>query len=144
MLALYRNLITAWNQRNARDFAECFDGAGNVVGFDGSQLEGRAAIEAELARIFQDHKPARFVAIVREIRPLGADTTLLRAVAGMVPEGGASINAAVNAIQSMVARHAGGTWKIALFQNTPAALHGRPELAQALTRELQAALDDMQ
>jgi uncharacterized protein (TIGR02246 family) len=106
-------------------------------------MDGRAAIDTELSRIFRDHKPARFVTIVRDLRPLGPDTVLLRAVAGMAPDGATTINAAVNAIQSMVARKVSGAWKIALFQNTPAAFHGRPELAQSLTRELQAAFDEL-
>ena len=32
-----------------------------------------------------------------------------------------------------------GQWRIALFQNTPAQFHGRPEAAEALTDELRAA-----
>ena len=36
----------------------------------------------------------------------------------------------------------GGTWKIALFQNTPAAYHMRPELGKQLTEELRAKLHE--
>jgi hypothetical protein len=35
---------------------------------------------------------------------------------------------------------ANGQWKIALLQNTPAAFHGRPQLAEDLTHELTDAL----
>ncbi len=35
-------------------------------------------------------------------------------------------------------------WRIALFQNTPAQLHGRPDLANALTEELRAELAQRQ
>ena len=45
-----------------------------------------------------------------------------------------------NAIQSLVAVKQGTDWKIALFQNTPAQFHGRPEVAEALTEELRALL----
>lgn len=141
VLALYRALIAAWNDRSAANFAACFTAAGSIVGFDGSQMDRPAAIEAELSRIFQQHKTARFVTIVREIRPLGADAALLRAVAGMAPEGAPTLNPAVNAVQSLVAQLTAEGWKAALFQNTPAAFHGRPELAAALSRELQETFD---
>ena len=59
-------------------------------------------------------------------------------VAGMVPPGQTRVNPAVNAVQSLVAREEGGRWLIHLFQNTPAAFHGRPDAAAALTAELQA------
>jgi hypothetical protein len=39
----------------------------------------------------------------------------------------------------VAARH-GGRWLIALFQNTPAQFHGRPELAQQLTEDLRQLL----
>jgi hypothetical protein len=38
--------------------------------------------------------------------------------------------------QSLVTVERGPDVKIALLHNTPAAFHGRPELAQQLTREL--------
>jgi hypothetical protein len=38
----------------------------------------------------------------------------------------------------MVAVQKGGNWKVALFQNTPAAFHERPDLAKKLTEELRA------
>lgn len=66
--SLYHELLEAWNRRNPGDMAGLFAEDGNVVGFDGSQMDGRAAIEAELARIFADHRPAAYVGIVREVR----------------------------------------------------------------------------
>jgi hypothetical protein len=64
---------------------------------------------------------------------------ILRAVAGMVPDGAKDINPAVNAVQTLVAAERGGMWWIEVFQNTPAAFHGKPELSEALTRELREA-----
>jgi hypothetical protein len=58
----------------------------------------------------------------------------------MVPPGRSDINPAVNAIQLLVASHRDGRWQIELFQNTPAAFHGRPELSAALTEELRSVL----
>jgi uncharacterized protein (TIGR02246 family) len=138
--ALYAALLDAWNRRSAGDFAGLFAKDGNCVGFDGSPLDGRAAIEATLGRIFADHPTARYVGIVREVRLLSADAALVRAVAGMVPRGQADVNPALNAMQSLVAVRSGETWQVALFHNTPAAYHGRPEESERLTAQLREAL----
>jgi uncharacterized protein (TIGR02246 family) len=138
--ALYQQLLSAWNERNARDFAALFAEDGNVVGFDGSPIDGRSAIEAEIRRIFTDHQTAAYVGKVREVRFLAADVAILRAVSGMVPPGQSDLNPAVNTIQSLVAVKRDGEWHIALYQNTPAQFHGRPDLAQQLTGELRQLL----
>jgi uncharacterized protein (TIGR02246 family) len=77
---------------------------------------------------------------VRDVRSLSADVALLRAAVGMVPPGGDDINPATNAIQSLVAVRLEGRWQVALYQNTPAAFHGRPEAAVELTDELRGLL----
>ena len=64
----------------------------------------------------------------------------MRAVTGMVPEGRRDLNAALNTIHTLVAVEGGGTWRAAMFQSTPAAFHGRPDLTRALTEELRALL----
>ena len=138
--ALYRQLLDSWNKRNAHDFAALFAEDANVVGFDGSQIDGRAQIESQIGQIFADHQTATYVANIREVRLIGSDVAMLRAVVGMVPPGQADINPAVNAVQSLVAARHEGTWRIALFQNTPAQFHGRPDAAQQLTDELRQLL----
>lgn len=138
---LHATLLDCWNRRDAAGYAALFAPEGSLVGFDGSAVDGAAAIEAHLGRIFADHRPAAYVAVVREVRALGPVTALLRAAAGMVPPGQTRVNPAVNAIQSLVARYDGTRWWIELFQNTPAAFHGRPEAVTALTAELQQAAD---
>ncbi len=137
---LYRDLLDAWNKRSANQFAAQFEDVCNVVGFDGSLMNGRREIEAELSRIFADHVTAAYVGIVREVRFLTPEVALLRAVAGMVPPGQSDINPAVNTIQSLVAVKREGRWRITLYQNTPAQFHGRPDLAQGLTDELRKLL----
>jgi uncharacterized protein (TIGR02246 family) len=137
---LYRQLLEAWDKRNARDFALLFAPDGNIVGFDGTQIFGQAEIGAHLTQILTHHQTARYVAIVREVRSISDGVTILSAVAGMVPPDKDDINPDVNAGQTMVAVKTGGGWKIALFQNTPAAFHGRPDDAKKLTDELRAAL----
>ncbi len=138
--ALYAQLIDAWNRRNAVDFAALFSLTGSSVGFDGSPLDGRAVIESTLLEIFAHHPTAAYVAKVREVRQLGPGVALLRAVVGMLPPGQTEINPAVNAMQSVVMVNEGERWTIALLQNTPAAFHGRPQAAAALTDELTAVL----
>jgi hypothetical protein len=66
--------------------------------------------------------------------------TLLRSNAGLIPAGKDDIDPALNAIHSMVAVRKSDAWRIALFQNTPAAFHMRPELGKQLTDELRAKL----
>ena len=138
--ALYTDMLTQWNERNASGIARLFDRDGHVVGFDGSQLEGHRAIESEMARIFADHQPAQYVGIVREVRFLSETVALLRAVAGMVPPGQTDLNPAVNAIQTLIAVKQDSTWQITLYQNTPAAFHGRHDAVTALTDELRQQL----
>lgn len=135
---LYQAVLDGWNQRSAAGMAAPFAENGSIVGFDGSQMNSRAEIEAELLPIFANHPTARFVSIVEEVRPLASDVALLRAIVGMVPPGSKGINPAVNAIQSMVAVKEGNMWRVALFQNTPAQLHGRPLLVEQMTSKLQA------
>jgi uncharacterized protein (TIGR02246 family) len=93
-----------------------------------------------LRQVFADHMTASYVGKVREVRFLQEDTAILRAVVGMVPHGQSDINPAVNAIQSLVAVKRLGQWKVALFHNTPAAFHGRPEAVEQLTAELRELL----
>lgn len=140
MRALYRRLLAAWNERSAAGFAAGFAEDGNVVGFDGSQMDGREAIVAELSRIFLDHATGAYVGKVRDVRLLSPESALLRAVAGLVPAGASDLNPDVNAVQTLVAARRGGQWQIALFQNTPAQFHARPELVQQLTDELRQEL----
>lgn len=138
--ALYRQVLDGWNAHDADAFAAPFTEDGETIGFDGSQLSGKAEIVATLKQIFADHVTASYVAKVRNVRMLGADAAVLRAVVGMVPPGQLDILPTVNAIQTLVAVRRDGAWHVALFQNTPAQFHGRPELAEQLTEELRQVL----
>jgi uncharacterized protein (TIGR02246 family) len=133
---LYEQILIAWNQQDAAAMAARFEEDGNIVGFDGSQANSRAAIEDHLRPIFADHPTAAYVAIVREIRMLGRDVGLLRAVVGMIPPNSDDINPAGNTIQTLVAIQNADGWQAALFQSTPAAWHGRPQDSAGLTEEL--------
>jgi uncharacterized protein (TIGR02246 family) len=138
VVAVYRRLLTAWNAQDARTYASLFTPDAHVTGFDGSQMNGRSEIESQLASIFADHPTASYVGKVREVRSLGPTITLLRTVVGMIPPGSQSINPATNAIQSLivVADQPANEPQIAFLQNTPAAFHGRPNIAKDMTVEL--------
>lgn len=136
----YATLLRAWNARNPHAFAAAFTAGGSAIGFDGSPMNGRDEILSTLRGIFDNHPTASYVAKVREVRELSPDAVLIRAVAGMAPAGTTDLNPAVNAVQSVVLVREGGVLRVALFQNTPAAFHGRPEQSARLTAELQQVL----
>lgn len=137
---LYEQVLNAWNRHSASEFAAGFSDDAHLVGFDGSQYNGRAEIEAEIGRIFADHVTAGYVWKIRQVRLLAAGVAILRAVVGMVPPEKSDLNPAVNAIQTLVAARHGDIWRIELLQNTPAQFHGRPQLALQLTDELRELL----
>jgi uncharacterized protein (TIGR02246 family) len=139
---LYAALLEQWNRRDAAGMAALFGEAGHLVGYDGSVINGRAAIAGHLAPIFADHPTPAYVGKVREVRFLTPDVAVLRAVTGLVPAGTRDLNPDLNAVQSLVAARHGGQWQVELYQNTPAAFHGRPEESAALTAELRALLTD--
>lgn len=137
---LYERLLESWNRQDSGTYAGAFTEDGTLVGFDGSQVEGRSEIEKHLRGIFADHKTAKYVWKIREVRLLMSDVVLLRAVVGMVRPGQSSLNPAANAVQSLVATAHEDGWRVALFQNTPTQFHGRPEVAEVLTEELRALI----
>ena len=141
---LYFDLLGKWNSRDAHGMASLFSSEGGQVGFDGSTANGPDDIQAHLKPIFSDHPTARFIGKVRDVRLVGDDTALLRAVAGMVPPGEDHIKAERNAVQTLVAsKIAGGRWMVEMFHNTPAAFHGRPDETKRLTEELEAELSSV-
>lgn len=140
---LYKDLLNSWNSNNASRFAKLFARNGNTIGFDGSQMSGQKQIEEELSKIFSNHKVSTYVSIVREVRSLSPSVYLLRAVVGMIPPGKSAINPKVNAIQTLIAEKLSDQFQIGLLQNTPAAFHERPDLAEQLTDELQDSFDKL-
>jgi uncharacterized protein (TIGR02246 family) len=138
--ALYSRLLSGWNRDSGEDFAAPFAEDGEVVGFDGSLSEGRVGIAEQMQQIFDDHATGSYVGKVKTVRKLGSDAALLRAVAGVVPAGAEDLEPKLNAVQALVAARVDGQWRVVLYQNTPAQFHGRPELAETLTRELRAEL----
>lgn len=137
---IYSQLLNCWNNRDAHGMASLFSDNGNVIGFDGSQMNGKKEIEKELQQVFTNHKTAAYVWKINEVRFLNSETALLRAIVGMTPPGKREINPSTNAIQTLVAIKQSNNWQISLFQNTPAQFHGRPELVEKMTKELSELL----
>src|SRR5579859_2142659 len=96
-------------------------------------------VARDIGRIFADHETATYVTKIREVRALNENVGLLHAVVGMIPPGGSSIMDDRNSVQTVVAVLDGDAWVAPLFQTTPAQFHfhGRPDLARALTTELE-------
>ncbi len=140
ILALYQQLLQQWNKRNAAGMTGLFATNGTLIGFDGSQLNGQKEIYAVLEEIFSNFPTAAYISIVKEVRLLTPTTALLLAVAGMVAVGSSDISPEVNVLHSITVVEEEGKWRIALFQNTPAAFHGRPELAEQLSADLRHVL----
>ncbi len=138
--SLYKQMLNSWNRQDAAGFAALCEPDGRLVGFDGSQHDGRVQIESNLGQILSGHPTAAYVAKVREVTFLAPHVAVLRAVAAMVPPGQSDINPALNAVQTLVATRHRGQWHTFLFQNTPATFHGRPELSKQLTEELREVL----
>ncbi|OAI41572.1 hypothetical protein AYO38_00635 [bacterium SCGC AG-212-C10] len=134
--ALHNEILASWNRYDARAMAACFIDDAVVVGFDGSTMNGSAEIREQISAVFANHQPAQYVAIVRRVRLIGDGVAVLHAVAGLVPPGGDDVLHEVNAVQLLTAVRDDGRWLAAAYQNTPAAYHGRPELAGQLSAEL--------
>jgi uncharacterized protein (TIGR02246 family) len=141
ILALYHEILKQWNKRNAVCMANLFEDNGDLIGFDGSQFNSKEEIEKHLSYIFANHSTPKYVGKIRSIRFLNQKVGVLIGVGGLVEPDTHDIRQELNAIQTLVASKQGkGEWKIAIYQNTPAAFHGRPELGERLTEELRQVL----
>ena len=98
--SLYRDLLDAWNQRDAEGFAAAFVENGSTIGFDGSQHDGRETIAREIGSIFANHQTGKYVGKVRDVQLVTADVAILRAVSAIMPAGQLDLNPATNALQT--------------------------------------------
>jgi uncharacterized protein (TIGR02246 family) len=58
---LYQELLKQWNKRRASEITDLFTEVGNLVGFDGSQINGRSEARSVLSQIFADHQTASYL-----------------------------------------------------------------------------------
>jgi uncharacterized protein (TIGR02246 family) len=138
--ALYRQLLSGWNRRNAGAVAELFAEDGVAIGFDGSELEGQREIASAHKQIFDDDRTGAFVAKVRGVQFLNPDVAILRAIAGVVLPGQSDLAPDLNSVQTLVAAKRNNHWRVAVFQNTPAHFDGRAEEARSVTEDLRRQL----
>ncbi|MBX3160294.1 MAG: SgcJ/EcaC family oxidoreductase [Deltaproteobacteria bacterium] len=136
---LYRQIIDAWNARDAEAFAALFTVDGEIVGFDGSQATGRGQIHEHLKAVFDSHETMKYVGVVDKVTTVTTDVAIVHAVVGMVSKATDQIEPKLNAVQRLVGVHRSGDWRAALLQTTPAAYHGRPDDVARLTATLTAA-----
>ncbi|MGH8174112.1 MAG: SgcJ/EcaC family oxidoreductase [Rhodanobacteraceae bacterium] len=141
--ALELEIVEGWNARSAEAMTKSWSDAVRMVGFDGTEVNGRDNATRSLAKIFADHEVARYVCLVRGIRHLQPGVALLQAHVGMVAPKKVKIMADRNAVQTLLAVLRDGRWQTELFQNTPAKWDGRAGDVDALTEELQASFDSM-
>jgi uncharacterized protein (TIGR02246 family) len=134
--ALYRQLLSGWNRRNAGAIAELFAENGVAIGFDGSELAG----QKEIASQTFDDSAGAFVAKVRDVQFLNPKVAILRAVAGMVLPGQSDLAPDRNSFQTLVAAKSNNHWRVAVFQDTPARFDGRPDEARSVTEDLRRQL----
>ena len=137
---LYQRLLEGWNQRSAGAMAELFADDGELIGFDGSQLLSRQEIASHLEGVFSEHLTPPYIGKVKHARLLSADVAVLRAIAGMTLPGQTDLEPSLNTHHTLIAVRRENRWRIALFQNTPAQFHGRPDLTRQFTDELRPLL----
>ena len=135
--ACYRELLAAWNGRNASAFAALFTDDGYAVAFDGSSMNGRAEIASTLSAVFQNELTGIYAASISDVREIAPGVALLRAIVGTIPPDSFDLNLMVKATQCVVFRQQGDEVKVVLLQSTPAAFHGRNEVAELLSLELE-------
>jgi uncharacterized protein (TIGR02246 family) len=138
--ALYREVLRSWNRRDARGFAALCTSAALVKVEDGAEMNGRGAIELELARTFERQPTLACIGVVRSVQSLGEGVQLLSAIAGMYRAGSYRVDPAWNAVQTLVAAPEQGRLRVVSYQSTPAAFDGQPDLGQRVTAELDRAL----
>lgn len=135
--SLYERMIDGWNKGSGQAFAESFTMDGDLVGFDGTHLKGRAQIASFHQNLFDTFvKGSRLVGKVRSVRFLSPSIGIMHSVGGTVMAGQSDIDPERNSIQTSVVTKSNDKWSIAAFQNTRAQYIGRPDLCQALTEEL--------
>jgi uncharacterized protein (TIGR02246 family) len=117
--ALYQQLMDGWNQGSGEAFAAVFTEDGDLVGFDGTHLKGRQEIAPFHQQLFDKWlKGSRLVGQVKDVRLLHPDIALMHAVSGTVMRGKSEPVPERDSIQTLVATHQDGEWRLAAFQNT--------------------------
>lgn len=139
IVVLYQAFQKAWNDRDVASIGSAYAPTAIQVDFSGTTIVGADSMRGHFSRIFRDPKCGTMIGTIREIRELAPDVVLLRAVAGYVPPRRTRIDPRRTEVQTVVFSRKGSGWRIELFQVTPAALHGHPEIEEQLSHEIQDA-----
>ena len=116
---LYRELMEGWNRGSGEAFAAVFTDDGDLVGFDGTHLKGRAEIATFHQELFDKWmKGTRLVGQVKDVRFLSSDVALMHTVGSTVMRGKTEPAPERDSIQTLVATRQSGEWRLAAFQNT--------------------------
>lgn len=124
--ALYEQLMAGWNAGSGAAFAAAFAEDGDLIGFDGTHLKGRAEIASFHQPLFDKWlKGTRLVGEVKRVRLLSPEVVLIHATGGTVLRGKSAPAQERDSIQTLVAIKRGGAWRLAAFQNTRVRPMGR-------------------
>src|ERR671911_1780695 len=116
---LYRELMDGWNRGSGEAFAAVFTEDGDLIGFDGTHLKGRAEIATFHQELFDKWlKGTRLVGRVKDVRFLSSDVALMHAFGSTVMRGKTEPAPERDSIQTLVAVRRDGQWRLAAFQNT--------------------------
>jgi uncharacterized protein (TIGR02246 family) len=111
--------MEGWNRGSGAAFAAPFAEDGDLIGFDGTHIKGRAEIAAFHQPLFATYlKGTRLVGRVTSVRFLSPDVALMHTLGGTVKRGKAVPAPERDSIQTLVATKSGDTWHLAAFQNT--------------------------
>lgn len=101
--ALADELVQGWNAGDGTRFAAAFTEDGDLVGFDGTFLRGRTAIEAFQQQLFDRWmKGTRLTGRVVDVRFVGPDTAVVHVVGGTIMRGKNRPARARDSIQTMI------------------------------------------
>jgi uncharacterized protein (TIGR02246 family) len=116
---LYSKLMEAWRAGDAEAFASVFAEDGQLVAFDGTRIDGRAAIAAFHEPLFRKYlKGSRLVGKVVRVRFPSPEVAVMHATGSTVMRGRQAPSPERDSIQTLVAARRDGDWQIVAFQNT--------------------------
>ena len=117
--AVYQQFMEAWNQGDGAAVAATFTDDGDLVGFDGTHLGGRAVIEEFQQKLFDKYlKGTRLTGAMNGVRFLHANTAVMHAIGSTIMKRKTKPARARDSIQTLVATRTEDGWRLAAFQNT--------------------------
>ncbi|WP_306059381.1 SgcJ/EcaC family oxidoreductase [Natronococcus wangiae] len=116
---LYQRLMDGWNRGSGDAFASVFAEDGDLVGFDGTRLRGRAEIASFHQALFDKWLTGtRLIGTVESVTFPAPDVAVVHAVGGTILPGKSTPAPERDSIQTLVATNREGEWLFTAFQNT--------------------------